>query len=203
MTGKPMLATHYATIGSPPSTTAFVGWFEIALGVAVLVRPAVGLLLFVAAWKLATESLFVVAGAPIWEFVERAGSYAAPIALAVLLNRRTAQSPLGPFEVRAVWKSAPFGSQRRLEVSAVWKSAPFGSQRRSEVSAVRKSAPFGSQRRSEVSAVRKSAPFGSQRRSEVSAVRKSAPFGSQRRSEVSAVRKSAPLRPVRPLRAAT
>ena len=47
-----------------------------------------GLLLFVAAWKLATEFLFVTAGAPIWEFVERAGSYAAPIALAVLLRER-------------------------------------------------------------------------------------------------------------------
>jgi len=82
--GKAMLSTHYATIGLPPTTTALVGWFEIALAIAVLVRPAVGLLLFVAAWKLATESLFVVAGAPIWEFVERAGSYAAPIALAAM-----------------------------------------------------------------------------------------------------------------------
>ena len=82
--GKAMLSTHYATIGLPPTTTALVGWFEIALAIAVLVRPAVGLLLFVGAWKLATESLFVVAGAPIWEFVERAGSYAAPIALAAM-----------------------------------------------------------------------------------------------------------------------
>jgi hypothetical protein len=29
----------------------------------------------------------VVAGTPIWEFVERAGSYAAPLALAVLLRQ--------------------------------------------------------------------------------------------------------------------
>jgi hypothetical protein len=35
---------------------------------------------------MATEFLFVAAGAPIWEFVERAGSYAAPLALAVLLR---------------------------------------------------------------------------------------------------------------------
>ncbi len=79
-----LLATHYASIGLPTATTAIVGWFEIALGAAVAVRPAVGLLVFVAAWKLATEFLFVTAGAPIWEFVERAGSYAAPMALAIL-----------------------------------------------------------------------------------------------------------------------
>jgi len=47
-----------------------------------------GLLILVAAWKLATEFLFVVAGAPIWEFVERAGSYAARLALAALMRTR-------------------------------------------------------------------------------------------------------------------
>jgi hypothetical protein len=79
-----MLTTHYASIGLPTETTVLVGWFEIALAVAVAVRPVAGLLLFVAVWKLATEFLFVTAGAPIWEFVERAGSYGAPLALAVL-----------------------------------------------------------------------------------------------------------------------
>jgi len=67
---------------------AMAGWFEIALAALVVWRPATGLLLFVAAWKLVTESLFLVAGAPVWEFVERAGSYAAPLALAMLSSRR-------------------------------------------------------------------------------------------------------------------
>jgi hypothetical protein len=87
---KPMLTAHYAAIGLPIETTVIVGWFEIALALAVAVRPMAGLLLFIAAWKLATEFLFVTAGAPVWEFVERAGSYAAPIALAVLLRERRA-----------------------------------------------------------------------------------------------------------------
>jgi hypothetical protein len=83
---KAMLTTHYATVGLPADTTTLVGWFEIALAGVVAVRPSVGLLLFVAAWKIATESLFVVAGAPVWEFVERAGSYVAPLALAALMR---------------------------------------------------------------------------------------------------------------------
>jgi phosphohistidine phosphatase SixA len=37
---------------------------------------------------LATESLWLVAGAPMWEFVERAGSYAAPLALALVIGVR-------------------------------------------------------------------------------------------------------------------
>jgi hypothetical protein len=87
--GKAMLTKHYATIGLPVTTTALVGWFELALAVVIAVRPTVSVLLFVAGWKLATESLFVLAGDPIWEFVERAGSYAAPLALAILLPART------------------------------------------------------------------------------------------------------------------
>lgn len=86
ITGTPTLAGHYAAVGLPGDTTAVIGWFEIALAVAVAARPTAALLVFVALWKLATESLFVVAGAPIWEFVERAGSYAAPLALAALVR---------------------------------------------------------------------------------------------------------------------
>ena len=90
ISGKAMLTGHYAAIGLPAATTAMVGWFEIVLAAAVAARPLVGLLLFVAAWKLGTEFLFVVAGAPVWEFVERAGSYAAPFALAFLNRGRLA-----------------------------------------------------------------------------------------------------------------
>jgi hypothetical protein len=97
--GKPGLTAHYASIALPMSTTIAVGWFEIALAIAVAVRPAVGLLIFIAVWKLATESLWISAGAPIWEFVERAGSYAAPLALAALSSTRGAVSL--PSTVRA------------------------------------------------------------------------------------------------------
>jgi len=89
LTNKAMLTEHYASIGLPPETTILVGWFEIGLAVAVAIRPMVGLLVFVCAWKLATEFLFVVTGAPVWEFVERAGSYGAPLALALLLSLRS------------------------------------------------------------------------------------------------------------------
>lgn len=85
---KAMLTSHYAVLGLPADATVIVGWFEILLAVAVAIRPMAGMLVFVCAWKLATEFLFVTAGAPIWEFVERAGSYAAPLALAMLLRDR-------------------------------------------------------------------------------------------------------------------
>ena len=81
---KEMLTRHYAAIGLPSTAAALVGWLELALAAAIAVRPLRSLLLFACAWKLATESLFVAAGDPVWELIERAGSYAAPLALAVL-----------------------------------------------------------------------------------------------------------------------
>ncbi len=85
ITGKAVFATHYAAVGLPAGLTTTFGWFELGLAAMIAARPFVPLLLFVCVWKLATESLFVIAGAPVWEFVERAGSYAAPLALAMIV----------------------------------------------------------------------------------------------------------------------
>lgn len=86
ITSKEMLVAHYTSVGLPAATAIVAGWFELTLAAAIAFRPVASLLLFVAAWKLVTESLFITAGAPMWEFVERAGSYAAPLALALLMR---------------------------------------------------------------------------------------------------------------------
>lgn len=93
---KAGLAKHYAVFGpaDPASVMLAVGWFEVALAVLVLVRPLPALLVFVATWKLGTESLFLTSGAtaPFFEVVERGGSYVAPLALAWLTARHPVAS---------------------------------------------------------------------------------------------------------------
>ena len=86
ISGTATLVAHYESIGLPASTAMTVGIFELLLAAAIAVRPMVSVLLFTAAWKLATELLFISAGSPLWEVVERAGSYAAPLALAALVG---------------------------------------------------------------------------------------------------------------------
>jgi hypothetical protein len=84
---KPEWAGYFATIGVGPgavgrlSRVDVVGWFEIGLGLAILAWPWAGLLLLAFVWKVGTESLRSLAGEPVWEFIERGGSYAAPLAL--------------------------------------------------------------------------------------------------------------------------
>lgn len=91
VTAKHGITTNFASVipdSVAPIVTVYAGWLEIVLAAVVLVRRPPALLVFIAAWKLATESLFLTAGAPVWEVVERGGSYAAPIALAILETMR-------------------------------------------------------------------------------------------------------------------
>ena len=61
------------------------GGFEVLLGLLALVWPARALLLFLCAWKLASEFVwYPLAGLPAWEFVERWANYTAPLALLVV-----------------------------------------------------------------------------------------------------------------------
>jgi hypothetical protein len=85
---------YAAAVGVSPAVVAahpfspMAEWFECALRLIVLAWPASAALLFVFAWKLASEAFRPLAGEPIWEFTERAGSYGAPLALAWLQRRR-------------------------------------------------------------------------------------------------------------------
>ena len=88
---KPALTAHYASIGlrdiavSGLTLTRMVGGLEIVLAVAVLVAPFPNLLLGVCVWKMATEVLFMTSGSLPFEWIERAGSYMAPLALYYLM----------------------------------------------------------------------------------------------------------------------
>src|SRR5205085_10557363 len=63
------------------SLITIVGWCEIGLGLAVLVKPFRGLLLTVLMWKVFSELLRPIAGEHIGQFVERGGDYWGTIAL--------------------------------------------------------------------------------------------------------------------------
>ena len=88
---KPALAHLYEVFGpaNPAGVMLAVGWFEAALAAAVLVVPLPALVVFACLWKLAAESLFLTSGAPapLFEVIERGGSYIVPLALAYLLIR--------------------------------------------------------------------------------------------------------------------
>ena len=102
LVGKPLLALQYAQVGIHGAwAEPLVGAAECALALAVLVRPGFGLLVAVVAWKLATEALSPIAGSPIWVFIEHGGSYAAPLALALMVRNRGESAALSSGPVPA------------------------------------------------------------------------------------------------------
>jgi hypothetical protein len=88
---KPALTAHYASIGLQDiavgglTLTRMIGGLEIVLAAAVLVAPLPNLLLGICVWKMATEVLFMTSGSLPFEWIERAGSYMAPLALYYLI----------------------------------------------------------------------------------------------------------------------
>ena len=85
---KPGLIANYASLvpqDVAARVTPLIGGFEIALALVLVRWPSVPLAAWIALWKLGSESLFLAAGQPFWEVVERGGSYAAPVALAIVV----------------------------------------------------------------------------------------------------------------------
>lgn len=91
-------AAGLGSFGLPlESIRAGIGFFEIGLGIAALFATRKSFFIAVCVWKLATESLYLIAGAELacWEVVERGGSYVAPLAaLCLLTAHRASQTPV-------------------------------------------------------------------------------------------------------------
>lgn len=92
LNAKPLLVGHWEYLelsAGMTRTTALVralGVLEIGAGLLLVVWPTRLLCIAILSWKLFTEMLFVVSGAPFWEVVERGGSFGAPLALFIVLS---------------------------------------------------------------------------------------------------------------------
>jgi hypothetical protein len=101
--GKPLLLDLYGSLGAgdPATLNDVAGIVEIALGTLLLwARTATTpILLFVLAWKLGTESLYITNHSPGagWEVIERGGAYASPLAL-ICLNAIATRNSEHPAE---------------------------------------------------------------------------------------------------------
>lgn len=90
--GKPGLLNRYASLGfeDPLRVAYLAGVFEIAGAVLVLLKPTRHIVLMLLIWKAASE-LFYPAY-PVWEWVERGGSYAILLGLWLTLQAHQRQA---------------------------------------------------------------------------------------------------------------
>jgi hypothetical protein len=115
MSQKGVLLTHASVLGFGSEQVVLAGAIEIALAIVVLLAPRPAVLVGIVAWKVGTEMLWPMSGAPMWEFIERGGSYASPLLLAMLAARRVAPvriaapriAGLGPAAALLLFSLAP------------------------------------------------------------------------------------------------
>jgi hypothetical protein len=98
---KTGLLDLYAKAGLPSSIAGVpfapaIGWFELALAAAVLLRPFRGLLIFVCAFRVASELLHPATGSYWWEFIERGADYMGPVALVLIGDAVQAERARAP-----------------------------------------------------------------------------------------------------------
>jgi hypothetical protein len=86
---KAILVKHASVLGFGAEQVVLAGAIEIGLAFVIVLAPRPSVLVGVAMWKIGTEMLWPMAGAPVWEFIERGGSYAAPLLAAMIAGRRT------------------------------------------------------------------------------------------------------------------
>jgi hypothetical protein len=91
---KPGWLPFFARLGFTPQQVAardlinLVGGCEMLMGVCALALPVLPLLAVMVLWKFGTELMwYPLSGKPIWEVVERASNYAAPLGV-LLVHRR-------------------------------------------------------------------------------------------------------------------
>ena len=101
---KAGLLEMYARVGLPSRIegiplAAMIGWFELTLAAAILLKPFRALLVFVCVYKITSGLLYPVSGSYWWEFIERGADYMAPIALilvgyALIVERARVRAPV-------------------------------------------------------------------------------------------------------------
>jgi len=88
---KKALIDQYAGLGftSPHTVARWIGIFEVVAAFSLLIRPLRGLLFFFILWKMGTELFYP--HYPLFEWVERGGSYGVLLALWFITKRTPAR----------------------------------------------------------------------------------------------------------------
>jgi hypothetical protein len=89
-----------------------LGSFEGALGLFLLIRPFPKIALLAFGWKVLSELLFPIGGDPIWEFIERGGSFGLPLALYLGLRALPDWRFKDSWAVALIRKAGPSGSDQ-------------------------------------------------------------------------------------------
>lgn len=70
-----------------------IGGLDVVVALAALIKPWKPVLIWAVIWTFSTALIRPIAGEPIWAFVERAGNWATPLVLLLLLSQKDELKP--------------------------------------------------------------------------------------------------------------
>ena len=70
-----------------------IGGLDVVVALATLIKPWKPVLIWAVIWTFSTALIRPIAGEPIWAFVERAGNWATPLVLLLLLSQKDKLKP--------------------------------------------------------------------------------------------------------------
>lgn len=86
--GKKSWIPYLTTVGFSEGTAAIllpvIGVIDIVVALFMLIKPLRAVLIWAAVWGFATALIRPVSGEPVWDFIERASNWGAPLALLLL-----------------------------------------------------------------------------------------------------------------------
>jgi len=86
--GKQSWISYFTSVGISESAAIFllplIGALDVLVALFALIKPIRVVLIWATLWAFATALIRPISGEPIWDFVERAANWAAPLALLYL-----------------------------------------------------------------------------------------------------------------------
>lgn len=89
----PLLTVYGFSVEQAKILMPWIGVLDIFVALLVLIRPFRAVVIWAIFWTFATALTRVIAGEGVWEFIERAANWSAPLALLLITNLETARQP--------------------------------------------------------------------------------------------------------------
>ena len=114
----PLLTVYGFSVEHAKILMPWIGALDILVALLVMIHPYRAVVIWAIFWTLATALTRVIAGEGVWEFIERAANWSAPLALLLLTNLETADE-------KTKWVAVSGKAQENPRLALLMKKFPF------------------------------------------------------------------------------
>lgn len=114
----PLLTVYGFSVEQAKILMPWIGVLDIFVALLVVIHPFRAVVIWAIFWTFATALTRVIAGEGVWEFIERAANWSAPLALLLLTNLETANQ-------QTKWVALAKKNTEKPKLAMLMKKFPF------------------------------------------------------------------------------